>query len=109
MDITIINMTFLKVNGELEQFSTHIYPNSTYQKILRNPQLREKLLAFVLSRIPNHYVAFSADKIISISPESLNDNHSQRQELKKLIQQGVVHLILSEINTTSPFAEQNTV
>jgi hypothetical protein len=109
MDITIINMTFLKVNGELEKLSTHIYPTSTYQKILRNPQLRQKLLAFVLSRIPNHYVAFSTDKIISISPESLNGNHSQRQELKKLIQQGVVHLILSEINSASSFAERNVV
>jgi hypothetical protein len=109
MDMTLINLTLLKVNGEIENFLGKIYPVATYQKILRNPQLRQKLLAYILSRIPNRYAAFHSEKIISISPEPLSFSTGEKLEIKQLVQQGVVYLILSEINRTASFNQPNAV
>jgi hypothetical protein len=109
MDITIVNLTLLKVNGELEDFSGKIYPAYTFQKILKSPKLRQQLLGYVLSRISNCYVALNSEKIISISPESLYCSTREKLEIKKLVQQGVVYLILSGINRNSSFIERDAV
>lgn len=109
MGIKIINLTLLKVNGELENFTETIYPAYTYQKILNNPQLRQKLLAYVSDRIPNRYVMLSWERIISMSPESLYFSTREKLEIKRLVQQGVVYLILSELNKKSCFIGQDAV
>ncbi|GAB4193141.1 MAG: hypothetical protein Fur006_37980 [Coleofasciculaceae cyanobacterium] len=109
MDIKIVNLTLLKVNGELENFTETIYPAYTYQKILKNPQLRQKLLAYVSDKIPNHYVMLSWERIISMSPESLYFSNREKLEIKNLVQQGVVYLILSELNKKSALGEHNVV
>lgn len=109
MDMTLINLTFLKVNGEIENFSGNIYPRTTYQKILRNPPLRQKLVAYILGRIPNRYAALHSEKLISISPEPLSFSKGEKIELKQLVQQGVVYLILSEINKNASLNQQNAV
>ncbi len=109
MGITLVNITLLKVNGELENFSGTIYPAYTYHKILTNPQLRQKLLAYVLSRMINRYLALTPEKILLNSPESLYYSTREKLELKKLVQQGVVYLILSEINRNSPLSEREVV
>jgi hypothetical protein len=109
MGITIINLTLLKVNGELENFTESIYPTYTYQKILNSPQLRQKLLAYVLDRMPNRYVMLTGERIISMSPESLYFSTQEKLEIKRLVQQAVVYLILSELNKKSSFIKQNAV
>ncbi len=110
MDMTLINLTLLKVNGEIENLSGNIYPVATYQKILRNPPLRQKLVAYILSRIPNRYAAFHSEKLISLSsPEPLSFSIREKLEIKQLVQQGVVYLILSEINKNAAFAQRNAV
>jgi hypothetical protein len=109
MDITVVNLTLLKINGEMENLSGHIYPAATYQKILNNPRLRQKLLTYILARIPNNYAAIKADKIITISPESLYCSIREKLEIKQFIQQGVVYLILSELNKSSSLNQQNAL
>lgn len=109
MDITVVNLTLLKINGEIETLSGHIYPAATYQKILNNPRLRQKLLTYILARIPNSYAALNAEKIITISPESLYCSIREKLEIKQFVQQGVVYLILSELNKSSSLNQQNAV
>jgi hypothetical protein len=109
MDVTIVNLTLLKINGEMENLSGHIYPAATYQKILNNMRLRQKLITYILDRIPNSYAAINVDKIITISPESLYCSVREKIEIKQLVQQGVVYLILSELNKSSSLNQQDTV
>lgn len=109
MDITFVNLTLLKINGEIENLSGHIYPAATYQKILNNPRLRQKLLTYILDRIPNNYAAINADKIITISPESLYCSIREKVEIKQFVQQGVVYLILSELNKSALLNQRDAV
>lgn len=109
MDITIVNLTLLKINGEIENLSGHIYPTTTYQKILHNQRLRKKLLTYVLNRIPNGYAAINSEKIITISPESLYCSIREKLEIKQFVQQGVVYLILSELNQNSSLNQRDAV
>jgi hypothetical protein len=109
MDITLVNLTLLKINGEIENLSGHIYPAATYQKILHNPRLRKKLLAYILKKIPNSYAAIEAEKIITISPESLYCSIREKIEIKQFVQQGVVYLILSELNQNYSLNQRDAV
>ena len=109
MDVTIVNLTLLKINGEMENLSGHIYPAATYQKILNNLRLRQKLITYILERIPNSYAAIHAEKIITISPESLYCSVREKIEIKQFVQQGVVYLILSELNKSSSLNQQDAV
>lgn len=109
MDITVVNLTLLKINGELENLVGHIHPAATYQKILNNPRLRQKLLTYILDRIPNSYAAINSEKIITISPESLYCSNREKIEIKQLVQQGVVYLILSELNKSASLNQQDAV
>lgn len=109
MDVTIVNLTLLKINGEMENLSGHIYPAATYQKILNNLRLRQKLITYILDRIPNSYAAINAEKIITISPESLYCSVREKIEIKQFVQQGVVYLILSELNKSSSLNQQDAV
>lgn len=109
MDVTIVNLTLLKINGEMENLSGYIYPAATYQKILNNLRLRQKLITYILDRIPNSYAAINAEKIITISPESLYCSVREKIEIKQFVQQGVVYLILSELNKSSSLNQQDAV
>lgn len=106
MGTLIVNLTSLKVNGELESFLGTIYPNDAYQEILSHPKLRQKLLDYVLSKLPNRYAALNSDKIISIYPtESLYCSTLEKLEIEELVQQGVSQLILSESGGNFPFGQ----
>lgn len=109
MDITFVNLTLLKINGEIENLLGHIYPAATYHKILNNSRLRQKLLTYILDRIPNRYAAINAEKIITISPESLYCSIREKIEIKQFVQQGVVYLILSELNQNSSLNQRDAV
>ncbi|HEY9829811.1 MAG TPA: hypothetical protein V6D26_04475 [Stenomitos sp.] len=109
MDITVVNLTLLKINGEIENLSGHIYPAATYHKVLNNPRLRQKLLTYILDRMPNSYAAINSEKIITISPASLYCSNREKIEIKQLVQQGVVYLILSELNKSASINQRDAV
>lgn len=109
METIIVNLTLLKINGELENLSDDIHPADTYQEILDSPELREKLLVYILGRVPNRYAALSSEKIITISPESLYCSTLERLELAEIVQKGVENLIKPESNNSFPFNQRDIV
>ncbi len=109
METIIVNLTLLKINGELENLAGDIHPADIYHKILDSPELREKLLVYILSSVPNRYAALSSEKIILISPESLYCSTLERLELAELAQKGVENLIGAESNNSFPFNQWDTV
>jgi hypothetical protein len=49
------------------------------------------------------------EKIISLSPQPLSFSTGEKLEIKQLVQQGVVYLILSEINRKASLNQPNAV
>lgn len=92
MAITIVNLTLLKVSKKIDNLLS-IYQANT-QKIAWNYyDFRQKLLAYVLGKITNHYVAIEAENISSISSASLCCSTEEQLQIEELIQQGIYHLI----------------
>lgn len=106
MATTIINLTLLKVSREIEDLLS-IYPALTHQKVLTDPDLRQKLLAYVLSRINNHYVAIDTESVSSLSSQSISCSTQEQLKIEELIQQGIYQLVNPENNRNFPCAPRN--
>ncbi len=100
MTISIVNLTLLDVNAELENLLV-FYPAQIQRKIIANPDLREKLLAYVLKRINNHYVARCKENIPIIPPHILYCSTLEQLEIEELIQQGIYYLLKQAKSSSS--------
>ncbi|GAB1540553.1 hypothetical protein NUACC21_32220 [Scytonema sp. NUACC21] len=64
MTKTIINLTHSVVIGTIEDV-LDTYPHHPYRQVLLIPDLRQELIAYVLSRVSNHYVAIAGEQQLS--------------------------------------------
>lgn len=55
MSTKIINLTFSVVTASIEHILSN-YPEEPYQKAFDRGILRQELIAYVLSRVPNKYI-----------------------------------------------------
>lgn len=90
-DIIVINTTLIKVKEELENF-LEIYPNKLYKKTLTDPDLRQKLIAYILNRMPNRYLAVERENISLNSSQNIIFSTQEALEIEKLIHQGISYL-----------------
>ncbi|WGV24267.1 hypothetical protein [Halotia branconii] len=97
---TVVNLTQQSVIGEIENV-LDTYPHHPYQQAFAIPDLRQELVAFVLSRIPCLYSAVSAEQISleNLEKEECSINHrvprsalEQQIHLQNLIHQGIYTL-----------------
>jgi hypothetical protein len=88
----LINLTLLKVNAEIEG-TLPTYPEDIYQKISQDSNFKNKLLAYVLTRIPNRYIATNEENIPEFWSESVFCSLHEQIEIEELIQQGVYYLV----------------
>ncbi|MEO8893960.1 MAG: late competence development ComFB family protein [Coleofasciculaceae cyanobacterium] len=89
--MTLVNLTLLKVTEEIENFLAS-YPDLVDRTTLKDQNFRPQLVAYVLSRIPNRYVAIEAKNESSIST-SLSIYSTQEQlVIEKRIYQGIFAL-----------------
>jgi hypothetical protein len=89
MTKTLVNRTLPIVWEEANLLGEH-FPNHDYQAVVGNPQLRQELIAYVLSRIPNTYSLQEIET--DIYPRG--QTTAQRLEIERLLQQGMCHLSL---------------
>jgi hypothetical protein len=90
-DTIIVNITLMKVQEELD-ILLDIYPNKLYQKSLTDPDLRQELIAYVLNRMPNRYLALESENISLISSHNFIFSTQEALEIEKLIHQGIYYL-----------------
>ena len=95
MAVALVNLTLLKVTEELETL-LETYPYLEYHHNLKNPELREKLLAYVLSRIPNHHVAIDVDQYPLAERKILSGTTEERMKIEELIYRGIMALTCPE-------------
>jgi hypothetical protein len=91
MSQTIVNLALPVVTEKIDQLLLS-YPFYPYQQTFASPALRERLAAYVLSRIPGLYVAM--DHLSACSIESPDHCYSteQHHQIEQLIRQGIEHL-----------------
>jgi hypothetical protein len=85
----IVNLTISEIVGEIENVLEH-YPHHPYQQAFSVPALRQELLAYVLSRISNHYVVGDRDSEQQDEYCSAQQKNSQ----SAVIHQGIQHIFL---------------
>ena len=90
-DTIVVNVTLMKVKEELDNF-LEIYPNKLYQKTLTDPDLRQKLIAYILNRMPNRYLALELENISLISSQNFIFSTQEALEIENLIHQGIYYL-----------------
>lgn len=99
----LVNLTLLRVNEELELLLDK-HPDRTDQTQLQDPDFRQKLIAYVLNRIPNRYVAVEAENESSISSEFLIYSNQERLDMEKRIEQGIHSLTTNNRNYNFSYA-----
>lgn len=92
MGVTPVNLTLLKVSEELDIFIAN-HTAYIYKKAFKQPEFRQRLLAYILKRIPNRYASLqSASKLSSISSQPGNFTQPEKIMIQKLIYRGFYQL-----------------
>ena len=97
MAMKLVNLTLLKLNEELESLLEKNFEWIS-QSQLQDSDFRQKLIAYVLNRIPNRYVAVDAENESSISSEFLIYSNQEALYMEKQICQGIYSLTKSDLN-----------
>ncbi|MEC4811680.1 MAG: hypothetical protein SAK29_00085 [Scytonema sp. PMC 1069.18] len=90
MSKTIINLTLSAVVGEIEDV-LETYPYHPYRQLFLIPDLRQELIAYVLSRVANRYVAVEEEQKSSF--KSLHLLTEETLHIKVLIHKGIEKIL----------------
>ena len=101
MTSKIINVTLLELIVELESLLP-AYPAQVHQRFSKDSDLREKLINYVLARVPNHYVARDKRSELTIPLKSFYCSILEQLEIEELIQEGVYYLLKEQTKLNSP-------
>jgi hypothetical protein len=88
----LINLTLPVVIQEIEDVLNE-YPAYPYQTAFAIPELRQKLLAYCLSRIPNHYVVEGVQELLSRSNSCYPAPLQERLEIESIVRSGIFHIM----------------
>lgn len=94
MSKTNVNLTISVVEAEAENL-LRSYPYFPYQQAFAAASLRQKLVAYVLSRIPNLYEVIEEQKFPTEEP--LHCPPEQRQQVETLIHRGIQYLLIKSL------------
>ena len=85
---TIVNLAVPLVTEKSKKFS-HAYPFHPYQKAFISPNLRQKLTAYVLSRMPALYLAVDDREVCLVRSPASCYTAAQHSQINRLIHQGL--------------------
>ena len=92
MSPELINLTLPVVIAKIEKVLED-YPESPYQIAFSLPEMRQRLLAHVLTHIPNRYVV-QGEKLTLKEPKFLHPSPIQeRVQMENLIHEGILYLL----------------
>jgi ABC-type antimicrobial peptide transport system ATPase subunit len=98
MSKTIVNLTLSVVKADAEEILDR-YPHHPYQQAFAAPDLRQKLISYVLSRVPGAYAVVEENR----KPEFNSSlryqcSKEQRQHIDALIHQGIEQILQEDQN-----------
>ncbi|MDQ2096964.1 MAG: hypothetical protein QQW96_04880 [Tychonema bourrellyi B0820] len=88
MDKTLVNLTLAVVTEEVENI-LDAYPRYPYQEAFSPSGLRQDLIAYVLSRIPNTYAAIAPSDPLSNNSVQIRCSSEQLLHIENLIHTGI--------------------
>ncbi|NJR40592.1 MAG: hypothetical protein HC781_19365 [Leptolyngbyaceae cyanobacterium CSU_1_4] len=91
MSKTNVDLTISVVDAEVENL-LRSYPYSPYQQVFAVPSFRQKLVAYVLSRIPSLYAVIEEQEWSTEEP--LPCPPAQRQQIETFTHRGIQYLLL---------------
>lgn len=92
MSKRIVNLTLPIVSEEIEGV-LETYPEYPYQKIFANSNLRQDLVAYVLSHIPNKYTAIEDVQLPSSNGSFFHCTSEQRIQIERWIHLGICDIL----------------
>ncbi|PSB33094.1 hypothetical protein [Stenomitos frigidus] len=92
MTKALVNLTLPTVVGEIEQI-VETYPHHPYQQAFANPDIRQELIAYVLSQIHNAYVAVEEGEPIAADSETTPALDESETHLKSFIHEGMQQVL----------------
>lgn len=102
----LVNLTLPLVSEEIENI-LQSYPEYPHQHIFANPDLRQELIAYVLSHIPNSYATIEESEEISINRTFTFIPSEQQLNLEKWIHLGIDDVMVKNntINQAQPLRD----
>lgn len=94
MDKTLVNLTLAVVTEEVENI-LDAYPRYPYQEAFSPSGLRQDLIAYVLSRIPNTYTAIAPCDSMSHTTVQVRCSSEQLLHIENLIHTGISDVLHS--------------
>ncbi|AOW98041.1 hypothetical protein BJP34_00030 [Moorena producens PAL-8-15-08-1] len=91
MGKTLVHVTTPIVIQEIENVLA-TYPESPYQELFYQSNIRQDLITYVLSRIPNNYEAIDNSEPSSKSQELQQLSSEQKLYLENWIHTGIYHI-----------------
>jgi hypothetical protein len=98
MPTVIVNLTQQNVIQEMERV-LETYPDHPYQQAFAHPELHQRLLAWVLSRVPNLFMVAEETDAIAIHPTYTPYCTDVRSCLEFVIRQGIQDILMQEQQT----------
>jgi hypothetical protein len=88
----LINLTLPVVIQEIEDVLDE-YPEHPYHFAFALPELHQKLVAHILSQVPNRYVV-KGEQELSADPKSRNPSPLQeRLRMEMVVRAGILHIL----------------
>lgn len=97
MTKTLVNITIPVVLKKLENILT-TYPDHPYQEAFANPDVRQMLIAYVLSRIPNQYITLDEEaKPELLCSDSLCRSLEATSHIESVIHKGIEKVLCEQV------------
>lgn len=87
-----INLTNQLVVEEIENV-LDTYSHHPYQQAFSIPDLRQKLIAYVLSQVHNLYTVIEDGEEVTVDSKILSSSLAQRLHIEALIRQGIIQIL----------------
>jgi hypothetical protein len=92
MPKAIVNLTMFVVDAEIE-YIVETYYHPPYQYIFADSDLRQELIAYVLTRIRNVHITVEKGKELWINAETMPCLTEIKLQIEDLIHQGIYHIL----------------
>ncbi len=92
MSHELVNLTLPSVLQEIE-YVLEEYPEHPYQTAFALPELHQKLVAHILSNVPNRYVVEGAQETFGKPKAHASSPLQERLRMEMVIRAGILHIL----------------
>lgn len=88
----LINLTLPAIMQEIEDVLED-YPEHPYHSAFSMPELRQKLIAYVLSHVPNRYIVEGEQELSSSPKARYSSPIQERLQREMVVRAGILHIL----------------